>query len=176
MLVIFTVYSFTVTHCQGSMYYHIAPSVNDSCSAEYTCLTLTQFTANLNIYLAWNTTLMFLPGDHSLGESDFSVTDDPVSLNLKSKSAKVHCDLFGGFVFQNISTIHVSGIEFLECALFFSSVDHIVIEDTVFTGQVVLETIVEFYKCYTVIMSSCFTFATGISATRSNLTIILTIV
>ena len=160
------------------MYYHIAPSTNDSCSAEYTCLTLTQFTANLDIYLAWNTTLVFLPGDHSLGESDFSVTDDPVSLNLKSRSAKVHCDLFGSFVFQNVSMIHVSGIEFLKCAFFFSSVDHIVIKDTVFTGQVALETTLEFYECYTIIISSYFTFATGpgITVTSSNLTVILTVV
>ena len=116
---------------QGA-YYHISPSTNNSCASKVnSCLTLTQFTANLDTYLAWNTTLFFLPGYHSL-ESDFSVTDNQISLNLNSKLAKIHCDLFGGFDFENISMVHVHGIEFLECSFFLSSVDHVVIKDTVF--------------------------------------------
>ena len=161
---------------QGT-YYHISPTANDSCSSEVSsCLTLIQFTANLDTYLTLNTTLLFLPGHHSL-ESDFSITDNQVSLNLNSKSAKIHCGSFAGFDFENISTVFVHGIEFLECSFFLSSIDHVVIEDTVFTGQAALiGNTLELHECHTVIISSYFIFATRITAIRSNLVVIQTLI
>ena len=116
MIVTSIVCSLVVT--QGT-YYHISPYANDSCSSEVnTCLTLAQFTANLDTYLTWSTTLLFLPGDHSL-ESDFLVMESvSLSLQLNSKSAKIHCNSFASFYFENVSMVYVHGIEFLEC--FFS--------------------------------------------------------
>lgn len=161
-------------------YYHISPSANDSCSSEVnTCLTLAQFTANLDTYLTWSTTLLFLPGDHSL-ESDFSVTEsdnlDSLYLQLNSKFAKIHCDLFASFDFENVSMVYVHGIEFLECSFFLSSVDRVIIKDTAFTGQAAFGNTLELHECYTVIIGSYFTSATGINAISSNLTVIQTLV
>ena len=161
-------------------YYHISPSANDSCSSEVnTCLTLAQFTANLDTYLTWSTTLLFLPGDHSL-ESDFSVAEsdnlDSLYLQLNSKFAKIHCNSFASFDFENVSMVYVHGIEFLECSFFLSSVDRVIIKDTAFTGQAAFGNTLELHECYTVIIGSYFTSATGINAISSNLTVIQTLV
>ena len=47
--------------------YFITPSPSHPCFGDSKfCLTLSQFTANISDYLDPNTTLAFLPGDHSL--------------------------------------------------------------------------------------------------------------
>ena len=72
--------------------------------------------------------------------------------------------------------VHVHGIEFLECFFFLSSVDHVIIKDTAFIGQAAFGNTLELHECYTIIVGSYFTSATGINAVSSNLTVIQTLV
>ena len=179
---------------QGALY-HISPSPNDSCSVDLDhCFSLSHLAANSSIYLTSNTTLLFKPGNHRL-ELEFLVVNISailVHLNFDaSKYAKIHCELLGRFHFHNVSWIHFSGMEFVGCTSMFSSVDHLIIEDTIFTGLEENGTALFLRECTTNITDSYFTFNTdgsyenhlikhvkvggAIIATSSNLTVIETI-
>ena len=118
--------------------YFITPSPSHPCFGDSKfCLTLSQFTANISDYLDPNTTLAFLPGDHSL--YIILVVENINALTITSVStlrATVTCEHCTGFLFRKSNHIHLSGLKFIGCGgSKVESVDHFDLEESSFHGQ-----------------------------------------
>lgn len=129
----------------SSELYHVTPSLNDPCpSTSDFCLTLSQFVNSSDVYISFNTTLIFLFGNHSL---DLKLTVDNVNTfsmfsNSVSTSDKVRiiCNDHGMFQFDNISIVHISALTFHGCIRHrVISVNYFVLEDIDFMHTAALE-------------------------------------
>ena len=98
--------------------YHIIPSPSHHCPID-SCLTLSSFVADANLYLDSNTSLIFQPGSHVIhsklnvsGVVNFSMT----SVASQSR-AGIICKNFTkpGFIFNATNHVHVSSLKFFEC-------------------------------------------------------------
>ena len=109
------------TAAANEVCYFITPNCTDQCSNAESIdnyLTLPQFVKNSTAYLANHTILIFLPGNHSF-ESDL------IAENIKSFSMSVwpasstkiviNCNHSARFEFRNISTVTMTGLEFVGC-------------------------------------------------------------
>ena len=128
----------------SSELYHITPS-NVTCpstsdSESVPCLTLSQFLNNSNIHISFSTSLIFLLGNHTL-EAELAV-DNINAFSMLSNSVsslgtvRIICGYNGTFTFENITSVHISGLTFYGCtgnAL--TSVDHFFLEDSNFIGH-----------------------------------------
>ena len=79
---------------------------------------LSQFVNNFSEYLTTDTTLFFAPGNYSL-ESEL-VVENIHSFSMfawpaSSLRAMITCDHNARFEFRNVSTVTVSGLEFVGC-------------------------------------------------------------
>ena len=103
--------------------YFITSNCTDQCSNAESIdtgnyLTLPQFVKNSTAYLANHTILIFLPGNHGF-ESDliveniksFSMSVWPAS----SPKVVINCNHSARFEFRNISTVTMTGLEFVGC-------------------------------------------------------------
>ena len=125
--------------------YIIQPSQIQNCDDRVECdcgnLTLSQFVNNLSSYLrvTSDTTLIFLPGNHSL-ESELLV-ENVLSFSMygwhgSSSKATITCHHSARFEFRNVSTVTVSGLEFVGCSENrVISVDQFQLENSGFIGN-----------------------------------------
>ena len=97
-------------------FYCIVPSFDALCPCQDSCLTLSAVTTNTTNYLESNSTLMFQPGSHNL-DSNISISNISM-LKLYSNeplATKIICKPFTIIHFIEVSTVVVSGIEFIAC-------------------------------------------------------------
>ena len=125
--------------------YIIQPSQMQICDDRVECdcgnLTLSQFVNNLSSYLrvTSDTTLIFLPGNHSL-ESEFLIENfhsfSIYAWHGSSSKATITCHHSARFEFRNVSTVTVSGLEFIGCyENRVISVDQFQLENSGFIGN-----------------------------------------
>ena len=98
--------------------YYIVSSLSDPCCAK-NCLMLSQFAETFtNCSNCDNTTLIFVPGNHSL-ESDL-IIEDVYSFSMytepSSSNTWINCSLDTKLEFRNIRTVTINGLDFIECS------------------------------------------------------------
>ena len=112
LLVVATVFGF----CSPEDTYHIKALPNETCDNIQPCVTLSEF-AQHNSTPTKNTTLMFLPGEHTL-VTNISVADtNSYSLLGVLQNATVKCEENVGFMFSNILYIRIHHIVFISCGI-----------------------------------------------------------
>ena len=119
---------------------YITPTCTSSCPyPTKPCLTLSQFAANTS-WLKSNTTLMFLPGNHTLN-SEISISNiSNLSMlpnsTLEDSFQTVICQQIASFKFENIDNLMMKGLKLLGCygnkAL---SIKSFTLENSTFQGQ-----------------------------------------
>ena len=97
--------------------YHITPSPDTLCPNE-PCLTISEFIDQVNQYIALNTTLMFLPGTHTVKNS--VLVEGIASLTLLGNSSVeslplIICDSPASFGFRYIDELLVHSLAFDSC-------------------------------------------------------------
>ena len=122
-------------------YIVIAPS-DEECFGQLLCLTLSQFAANSHSYFGHNktnTSLLFLPGNHTLdreltlaGGDNFSMTND----SQFNKDIYVKCVTESGKLnISGITFASIEGLHFIGCGgNIITKVDQLMISDTIFQG------------------------------------------
>ena len=124
-------------------FYHITPSPSVPCtdSESIPCLTLSQFLNDASTHnTSSNTTLIFLSGNHSF-DADLSV-DNANAFSMLSISTSspgtvlILCSYLRAFKFENISSVHISGLAFYGCIdNTIIAVDRFFLEDSNFIGR-----------------------------------------
>lgn len=104
---------------RGSFY--VVPS-NDSCPlTEMPCLSLDELAVNTSRLVGGNystITILFLPGDHSLGANLIITGKQNVSL-LSTRAVSgtstinIHCSNSSSLMFSRIGYVHISGLHFV---------------------------------------------------------------
>ena len=105
--------------CSPEDTYHIKASSNETCGSVQSCITLSEF-AQQNSTPAKNTTLKFLPGEHTLS-SNISVADtNSYSLLgvLQNATTRIKCEKNVGFTFSNILYITIYQLVFTSCGIY----------------------------------------------------------
>ena len=128
-----------VTH--SKVHYYITPSQNDSCPQYFSCLTLSQLTADSSNYYKneIDITLIFQPGNHTI-DRELSLTDGDNFTMIKDAqgSGTVNIECFShsgrfdvnGTVFTSIKGLHFIGCE----GNTVTQVKQFILEDTAFQG------------------------------------------
>ena len=138
--------------------YHIKQSTNASCSEE-SCLTLSQFVAHAETSnLESNTTLIFLPGHHSLNSQlninavrKFSMQSSSIPLLCPT----IVCKQNGRVTFSTIRDVYIGYIKFVGChGHQVTMVKMFVLENTTFLNH--SGTVVEFVSSEAKIASTSF--------------------
>ena len=140
--------SFLATDSVIANYIIGKPSQIQNCDDCVECdcgnLTLSQFVNNLSSYLrvTGDTTLIFLPGNYSL-ESELLVENvhsfSMYAWHGSSSKAMITCHHSARFEFRNISTVTVSGLEFVGCSENrVISVDQFQLENSGFIGNAII--------------------------------------
>ena len=111
---------FLSTTCSGHNTYFVKPTPDTQCPA-YPCLTLSEYAQQPYPYGTSNTTLLLLPGDHTLtvnftveNITDFEIRAH-LSPNTRRHAVMIVCQGLVGFVFRNISRMAVRGLTFNSC-------------------------------------------------------------
>ena len=106
-----------VTSCSAQSTYYITPTPDTPCPGE-PCHTLSEYAAGNNLPV--NTTMEFLPGNHTL-EQTISVTNLPRltlhgdSSSLPEITSRIKCTWPAGFVFTDITELYISAMAFISC-------------------------------------------------------------
>ena len=118
-----------LTSCSGESSFYVTPTPNTPCPGE-PCHTLSEYVAieyfdNLTV----NTTMEFLPGNHTLGQTitmtilqKLTLQGDPSS--LPEVSSRIVCTWPAGFVFTKIGELHISAMAFISCGHPYSAAIH----------------------------------------------------
>ena len=101
-----------------SKVHYITPSLDGPCPRNSSCLTLSQFAANFS-YIETDTSLLFLPGNHTLDRelllaqvNNFSMTKDGVG----NETVFVECSNHsGGFHISETTSVSINGLHFIGC-------------------------------------------------------------
>ncbi len=123
-----------LTFARGqTMTYYVTPSSDDDLCPFTPCFTLSYFATNPDQYFVSGATFVFLPGEHQLGNDGFVVIRDVADLSLVGSenasiqylgeylhtlepNAMIYCTGGGsGFVFINVSNLHISDLGFELC-------------------------------------------------------------
>ena len=105
--------------CSPDDTYHIKALFNETCGSVQLCITLSEF-AQQNSTPAKNTTLKFLPGEHTLS-TNISVADtNSYSLLgvLHNATTRIKCEKKVGFTFSNILYITIHHLVFTSCGIY----------------------------------------------------------
>ena len=140
--------SFLATDSVIASYIIVQPSWIQNCDDRVECdcgnLTLSQFVNNSSSYLrvTSDTKLIFLPGNHSL-ESELLVENvhsfSMYAWHGSSSKAMITCHHSARFEFRNISTVTMSGLEFIGCSENrVISVDQFQLENSGFIGNAII--------------------------------------
>ena len=133
--------------------HRIAPDeATDNCSA---CVTLSQLAANA-AFLS-NTTLIFLPGSHSLSAT-LNITDiDRVSIITSNSTVEITCELSTGFSIENVQYTLINNLEFIGCGSnYIKNVTEFILQDVVFEGKGESGTVLELIETTATITNSMF--------------------
>ena len=133
--------------------HRIAPDeATDNCSA---CVTLSQLAANA-AFLS-NTTLIFLPGSHSLSAT-LNITDiDRVSIITSNSTVEITCELSTGFSIENVQYTLINNLEFIGCGSnYIKNVTEFILQDVVFEGKGESGTALELIETTATITNSMF--------------------
>ena len=111
-----------LTSCSAQITYYITPTPDTPCPGK-PCRTLSQYVADQYFdNLPVNTTMEFLPGNHTLKQTiNFSVTNLTwITLHGDSNSfpeitSRIVCTWPAGFVFIGIAELHISELTFISC-------------------------------------------------------------
>ena len=111
---------FLTTWCSAKSTYYVKPTSDTPCPAT-PCLTLSEYARVSGKYFAPNTTMVFLPGNHSVGTTSFFIVN-LTSFEMHGDSAllpdvntRIICTEPALFHFNNISTVRVSALAFIAC-------------------------------------------------------------
>lgn len=133
------VFFLLLSSCLMSEDFLLSPPVqiNNLCSEDPgPCLSLSYLAHNISEYLRANSTLMFLPGNHSLESKLFIANISVLTMFSINSSAMIICDHFGRFEFDSIGIVNISGLTFLGCAgSKFKSVDQLTLESSSVIGR-----------------------------------------
>ena len=106
-----------LTSCSVQSIYYVTPTPNTSCPGE-PCHTLSEYVAGQYFNnLPENTTMEFLPGNHTL-ERTISVTNltwltlHGDSSSLPEITSRIECTWPAGFVFTDIRELHISALAY----------------------------------------------------------------
>ena len=110
-----------LTSCSAQSTYYVTPTPDTPCPGEH-CHTLSEYVAGQYFNnLPANTTMEFLPGNHTL-EQTISVTNLPqlalcgASASLPEVTSRIECTQPAGFIFVGITELHISSLEFISCS------------------------------------------------------------
>ena len=107
------------TWCSAKTTYYVKPKSDTPCPA-MPCLTLSEYAHMSDQYFAPNTTMVFLPGNHSIETGFFAVDLTSFEMHgdrafLPDVSTRIICTEPALFHFKNISTVRVSALAFIAC-------------------------------------------------------------
>ena len=109
-----------LTSCSAQSTNYVTPTPDTPCPGE-PCHTLSEYVAGQYFNnLPVNTTMEFLPGNHTL-EQIISVTNltwltlHGDSSSLPEVTSRIECTWPAGFVFTNIVELHISALAFISC-------------------------------------------------------------
>ena len=107
--------------CSAQSTYYVTPTHDTPCPGE-PCHTLSQYVATQDFKnLLASTTMKFLPGNHTLKQT-ISVTNltwltlQGDSFSLPEVTSRIVCTWPAGFVFTDITELHISSLAFISCA------------------------------------------------------------
>ena len=106
-----------LSSCSAQSTYYVTPTPDTPCPGE-PCHTLSEYAADYNLPV--NTTMEFLPGNHTL-EQTISVTNLPRltlhgdSSSLPEVTSRIECTWPAGFVFTDISELYISALSYSSC-------------------------------------------------------------
>ena len=117
--------------------YCVIPSYDAPCHCQDSCLTLSEISTNTTYYLDSNTSLILQPGDHTL-DSNLTVSNISVFklYSEGSLTTRITCNQFASFYFFEVSTIEITGLEFVACTR--SSVtrsDNFALQDSILISE-----------------------------------------
>ena len=121
-----------------SKVHYITPSLDGPCPQNSSCFTLSQFAANSS-YIEMDTTLLFLPGNHTLDRellpdqvNNFTMTKDGVG----NETVFVECSTRSGrFHISEIASVSINGLHFIGCGSNnISQVNSLTITSSTFQG------------------------------------------
>ena len=108
------------TSCSAQSTYYVTPVPDVPCPGE-PCLTLSEYVADQHLMnLPVNTTMEFLPGNHTLDQI-ISVTNvtwltlHGDSSSLPGITSRIVCTQPAGFVFTGITELYISSLAFISC-------------------------------------------------------------
>ena len=125
----------------GKCGYHIIsviPSPDAPCNeTELQCLTLSQLANSSSDYIGENTTLHFLPGEHSLDSTLLIKNSDSLYASSLDSNVTIACShSSASFEFSNMSVVHISGLTFTGCTgNKFINITQLTLEDSKFIGN-----------------------------------------
>ena len=148
--------------------HYITPLSSDPCPEE-TCLTLSQFAANATNFLDSNTTLLLLPGNHTL-DKNFAVTNlesfevlsnfttaEPMIRSRVNLDTKITCSGLSMINFNTIVQLYIGGIEFVRCGgIRINSVNNFTLDNSYFDGQKVGRTALQLSETIATIVVTSF--------------------
>ena len=100
--------------CIAQSTYYVKPTLDTPCH-EDPCHTLSVYVSKAKHYFTSNTTIAFLPDEHTLQESVNVRSIGGLALQRSSSSlARIVCTN-NTFIFNNLSSIEVTGLSFVSC-------------------------------------------------------------
>ena len=97
--------------------YYVTPAVHIPCPEEaLPCFTLSEYATKPNNYFASNSTIILLPGDHSLGSKLMIKSIRYLGIQESSHSdTSITCSQSGTFTVEDIDVVYVRGLVLLGC-------------------------------------------------------------
>ena len=104
--------------CSAQSTYYVTPTPDTPCPGE-PCHTLSEYAAGYNLPV--NTTMEFLPGNHTLEQTIFVTNKTWLTLRgdsstLPEITSRIVCTWPGGFTFSGIAELHINGLAFTSCS------------------------------------------------------------
>ena len=100
--------------------YHVNPTPSTPCP-NTTCLTISEYVSGANHFFTANTTLVFLPGEHTIDGGILAVANigsfAMVAEDSSTIATTVVCVNPGSFVFVNISDVEIRALNFISCGI-----------------------------------------------------------
>jgi len=119
-----------LSSCCANNVYCVTPTLpeNTSCSScphHYTqCATLSEYAQKAELYFTSNTTMVFLPGDHTLGMNITAANISKLTMCAESSSgyvARIVCNGSVGFSFNIMGDFKIQSLTFTSCGRNFGS-------------------------------------------------------
>ena len=111
----------TLSYCYAENMYCVTPTIAScsSCPPNSTnCTTLSEYAQEANLYFTSNTTMVFLPGDHTL---DTNITVANVARltmcreSFQGNGASIVCNVLVGFSFTSMVELKIYSLAFKYC-------------------------------------------------------------